>query len=158
LSSNASIPISFFEKYIECVYIDALCCNKNVPVEFFEQCHILSCNSWRNLCLNKNITAKFFEKNLDKIQWNYLCRNNNLPIEFFKKHLGKSLNQYISFLCANNFISHIKRLEIQETKLNFVKVSKEINKNNYIPQNTHSVLPRGGRKYLKVIKRYENFK
>jgi len=49
ISSNESIPLYIFEKYIDLL-------------------------DWAKICKNKSIPVTFFEKNLEKIDWYEICR------------------------------------------------------------------------------------
>lgn len=92
LCENENIPISFYEKHFEKISWKNLCLNDSVPLQFFithlGEKIILYID---DLCGNTNVTVEFIEKYIDYIihGWRDLCCNSSIPIAFYEKHINR---------------------------------------------------------------------
>lgn len=112
LSSNPSIPFEFLGGEGKCIYIKAVCKNKDIPLSFIEE-HIEDVD-WRLLCLNPAIPIEFYEKHLDKLDYGALASNRSLTPDFLHKYR----NKFQSFNLVFNIytpLSEIKSVVQNET-------------------------------------------
>ncbi len=87
LCENPSLPVEFWEKYIDCINWYYLCSNPSLPVEFWEK--YIDWFNLKFLCENPSLPVEFWEKYIDRVEWGALCRNNSLPVEFWEKYIDR---------------------------------------------------------------------